>query len=57
MPDPRTDRDLYLAFDAAAVKVTAGEVPAGYELVMAAVVRWFRRVTAPPAGRPDERTR
>jgi hypothetical protein len=52
VPDPRTDRDLFLAFDAAAVKIVEGDPRAGYELVMAEVVRWFRRVTVPPTDPP-----
>lgn len=44
MPDPRADRDLFLAFDAAAVKIVEGDPRAGYELVMAEVARWYRRV-------------
>jgi hypothetical protein len=57
IPDPRTDRDLYLAFDAAAAKVVAGDTQAGYELIMAEVVRWWRRVTPAPAAPSDDRTR
>ena len=44
-PDPRHDRDLFLAFDAATVKIVEGDPSAGYELLMAAVARWYRRVT------------
>jgi hypothetical protein len=61
VPNPRHDRDLYLAYDRAARLVESGadgSISDGYELLMAAIDQWYRRAAAlPPVGPPPAAAR
>ena len=44
VPDPRTDRDLFLAWVGAVEEVGQGQAEIGYEIMMCAVEAWVERL-------------